>query len=528
MPTRKDNAARAPSRQSGITRREALKTAAAVGATAALARTLAIDPAWAATPKKGGHIKLGLGDGNTGDSLDPTTYVARFLLIAGYFWGNALVRPDANMNLEAELAESWEVSKDAKTWVFKLRKGVEFHNGKSLTADDVIWSINRHRAEEAASGLRGFMAQIAEFKATGSHEFTFVLEQPNVDWPYVLTDYHLQIQPEGAPTDKGIGTGPYVYEDFDPGVRLLMKRNANYWNSDAAHFDSVEALAINDPTARVSALQTGDVDFISAVATKVAKLLEREFTIHRVDSTWFNEFIVHTDTPPFDDNNMRLALKHAIDREEILDKVNFGAGLVGNDHPVPRSFRFYASDLPQRPYDPDKAKFYYKKTGHSGKLPPLHVSSVAFNGAIETAELFQRHAAKAGIAFDVQHAPDDGYWAKTWDQQPFFASTWAGRATEDQILSAGYHSESGYNETNWNRLDVNKMLLDARKELDEAKRRQIYHDLQEVVSNEGGATIPVFRQLLFGSSKKLAGFLTSPFGDGNFIEHMYFTSWAVD
>ena len=523
MSTKKENTATVPSQQNGITRRDALKTAAAVGTTAALASSLPINSVLAVTPKRGGHFKMALADGNTGDSLDTTTYVSQFLLVAGYFWGDALVRLDSNMNLVPELAESWGTD-DAQKWVFKLRRGVEFHNGKSLTADDIVWAINRHRAPEAASGLRAFMAQIVEFKATGSHEITFELENPNADWPYVLTDYHLQMHPEGEPTDKGIGTGAYVVEDFDPGLRLLLKRNPNYWRSDAAYFDSAEAVVINDPAARVSALQTGDVEFINEVAPKVAKLLERQFTIHRVESTWFNEFIVHTDTPPYDDNNMRLALKYAIDREETLDKILSGAGVAGNDHPVPRAFRYHASDLPQKAYDPDKAKFYYKKTGHSGKLPPLHTSNVAFPGGIEAAELFQQQAAKAGITFDVQRAPDDGYWANTWDQKPFFASTWAGRATEDQILSAGYHSESGFNETNWNRPDVDKLLLAARKELDEVKRKQMYHDLQEVVSNEGGAMITAFQQKLFGASKKLAGFKTSPFGDGNFIEHMYFTS----
>ena len=524
MSTKKENETPVFSGQNDITRRDALKTAAAVGTTAALASSLPINSVLAATPKKGGHFKLAVHSASTSDSLDTTTYVSQFLFIAGYLWGNGLIRFDKDFVLEAELAESWDVSKDAKTWVFKIRKGVEFHNGKSLTADDVVWSINRHRAPDAASGLGGFLGQIVEFKATGSHEITFVLEAPNADWPYILTDYHLQMQPAGGPGDKGLGTGPYVYEDFDPGVRFLLKRNPNYWKSGFAHFDSIEQLAINDPTARVSALQTGDVDFITDVAPKVANLLERQFTIHRVESTWFNEFIVHTDTPPFDDNNMRLALKHAINREEMVEKVMSGAGVLGNDHPVPSFFRYHAADLPQRAYDPDKAKFYYKKTGHSGSLPPVAVANITFPNAVETAELFQAQAAKVGINFDVERAPDDGYWSNIWNQRPFFASVWAGRATEDIILSQGYHSEAVFNETHWKRADVDKMLLDARKELNEAKRGQIYRDIQELISNEGGAIIPAFQQLLFGSSKKVAGFYTSPFGDGNFIEHMYFES----
>ena len=523
MPTKKDNSARAPSRQSGITRREALKTAAAVGATAALASSLPIKSVLAATPKRGGHFKMALGDANATDSLDPTTYVSRFPTFAAYLWGNALVGLDADMNLLPKLAESWDTS-DAQTWAFKLRKGAEFHNGKSVTADDIVWSINRHRVEGAASGLGAIMGQIVEMKATGRDEVTFVLENPNADWPYALTDYHLRMQSEGDPVDKGIGTGGYIVESFDPGVRCLMKRNPNYWNSDAAHFDSIEIVGINDSSARVSALQTGAVHFIDDVPPKVAKLLERQFTINRVDSTQFGEFVVHTDTPPNDNNDVRLALKYAIDREEIVDKVMFGAATVGNDHPVPTSFRFYPSGLEQKAYDPDKAQFHYNKAGNPA-LPPLHVAGIAFNGAIEAAELFQQQARKAGITFDIQRAPDDGYWANTWDQKPFFASTWYGRATEDQILTQMLTSDSVYNEMNWYRSHIDKKLLEARKELDPAKRKQLYGDVLVELATEGGTCIPTFSQLLFGSAKNVGGFYVSPVGgDGSMVELLHFTS----
>lgn len=520
MPNEKDNKGQLPSPQNGMTRRDALKTAAAVGATAALAGTLPIKSAVAA--KKGGHFKVALNGASATDSLDPVTYATQYLSIVGYFWGNALVRLDANQQIHPELAESWDTS-DAKTWVFKMRKGIEFHNGKEATASDMVWTINRHRAEDAASALKPILGQMVELKASGSHEITFVLENPNADWPYVLTNYHLQIQPEGDPTDRGISTGPYQYENFDPGVRLSLKRNPNYWKSDHAHFDSVEVLAINDPGARVSALQTGDVHLINAVAPKVAKLLESKFTINRVDSTWFSEFVLQTDVAPFDDNHMRLALKYAVDRQEIIDRVMLGAGVVANDHPVPASFRFHPAGLEQKAYDPDKAKFHYKKAGNPA-VPPLHTSNIAFNGAVETAELYQQQATKAGIDFEVRRSPDDGYWSNVWNVAPFCAASWFGRPTEDQILTAMFTSDSVFNAAHFKRPSIDKKLLEARKELDQAKRKQIYGELLTEVSTEGGDIIPTFQQLLFGTSKDVAGFYTSPGVDGNFVELMHFTS----
>ena len=143
MSTKKENETPVFSGQNDITRRDALKTAAAVGATAALASALPIKSALAA--KKGGHFKVALNGASATDSLDPVTYATQYLAIVGYFWGNALVRLDANQQIHPELAESWDTS-DAKTWVFKMRKGIEFHNGKEATASDMVWTINRHRA----------------------------------------------------------------------------------------------------------------------------------------------------------------------------------------------------------------------------------------------------------------------------------------------------------------------------------------------------------------------------------------------
>lgn len=517
---KKENNAPVPSQQNGITRRDALKTAAAVGATAALASTLPFSTASASM--KGGHFKIAWSDASSGDSLDTTTYVSEFLALAGCLSGSPLVSLAPNMTLVPEVAESWETN-DAQTWVFKLRKGVEFHNGKTLTSSDVIWSINRRRAEGAASGWRGVGSQIVEMTA-GDNEVTFVLAAPNADWPYSLTDYHMKMQPEGEAPDKGIGTGAYVNENFDPGVRLSMTRNPNFYKSDAAYFDSLEVLGINDPAARVSALQTGLVHFTNAVPPKLANPLAAQFNIIRVPSTVFAEFVMHTTNPPFDDDDMRLALKYAIDREDLIDKVFQGAAVAANDHPIPAMFRYAPRDLPQRVYDPEKAMHHYKKAG-SPAIPPPSTSNVAFNGSMEAAELFQTQARNAGIPFDIKRAPDDGYWANTWHQAPWFASTWYGRASEDQLLSQMLVTGSGYNESQWARAHIDQMLLDARAELDDSKRAELYGSILTELSNEGGHIIPAHLTTLYGSTNNIGGFRSPPVGgDCTFADYLHFTS----
>jgi peptide/nickel transport system substrate-binding protein len=495
-------------------------------ASAALTPSLLTGRALAAPPNKGGHFQMAAPESSSSDSLDPTSYVSTYMMLVGYLWGNPLFAVDQKMKLVPELAESAEPSADAKKWVIKLRRGAEFHNGKSLTADDVVWSVNRHRAPEAASGMRPVLSQIVSVKATDQYEVTFELVGGNADWPYVLSDYHLMIQPQGVPTNQGIGTGPYVVEKFEPGVRILTKRNPKYWRDGVAHVDSVTAVGINNSTARVSALQTGEVDLVINVPPPIAPMLERGgFTVHRGDGTTFAEFVCHTKEPPFDNNDLRLALKYAINRQELVDKVFFGNGKIGNDHPIPSFFRFYAADLPQKTYDPDKAKFHYQKSGHSGPLPPLAAAQTLFNGGgLAAAELYQQQARRAGIEIPLQQAPDDGYWANVYNKRPFFSSGWFGRPTEDQMLTTAFQSGAPLNETQMSNPKLDQLLITARSELNEATRRRYYQDIQEIVAMEGGSVTPFFSVNLVGCTRKIQGFAQNPLGDGKFIENVYLAS----
>ncbi|RUV60633.1 twin-arginine translocation signal domain-containing protein, partial [Mesorhizobium sp. M5C.F.Ca.IN.020.29.1.1] len=245
-----------------VSRRSVLKSAAAVGVLA-VTSSGAILPmvAQESAPKRGGHFKLGIGAGDTSDSLDPATYTNAFTDLFGKTLHGYLTEIDADGNLNGELAESWDVSKDAKTWSFKLRKGVEFHNGKSLGAEDVIASINHHRGEQSKSAARTIVEPIDEVRADGPGTVVFALKDGNPDFPYLLEGFHLAIVPakDGKADVSGVGAGGYVLDNIDYGVKGTAKRFANYWKSDAAWFDSFEALAIHDVTARTNALATGQI-----------------------------------------------------------------------------------------------------------------------------------------------------------------------------------------------------------------------------------------------------------------------------
>jgi peptide/nickel transport system substrate-binding protein len=508
-----------------LSRRQFVERAAALGAGTALATSLA-GKVFAAAPTKGGHLKIGFDGAGATDSLDPATYTAEYIKVVGYLWGNTLVELDESNKTIPELAESWAPNADATQWVFKLRKGVSFHNGKEMTAGDVVYSINHHRGADSKSGAQGYLQAISDVKATDPLEVTVTLTSGNVDIPYIFTDYHLLIVPDGSDWNKPIGTGGYTIDSFEPGVRTSATRIPDYWKEGRAHADSVEVLAINDVTARTSALQTGAVHFINRLDPKTVGLLKRAPGVQVIDmpSAGHYCFPMRCDTAPFDNADVRLALKYGLNRPDLVEKILRGYGKIGNDQPIPQFDPMFAADIPQRPYDPDKAKFHMQKSGYDGPIT-LYASDTAFAGAVDAATLYQAHLSKAGIKLEIVRAPADGYWSDVWMAKPFCASYWGGRPTADLMFAVAYVSDAAWNESFWKRPAFDQLLKQARAELDTAKRKQMFHDLQMMVYDDGGEVIPMFNDYLFGSRANVDGIVSTPLWSGlRCGEQLYFTA----
>ena len=494
-----------------IDRREFMTGALAVGLTVTAASSF-VKQVKAATPKKGGNFRQGLTGGATSDVLDPAQTLDSYMInvSSGQLRNNLTeIAPDGS--LVGELAESWEASGDAITWTFKLRKGVEFHNGKSLDANDVVASFNHHRGEDTKSAAKGIVSPIEDVKADGADTVVFRLAGGNADFPFLASDYHLTICPakdDGTMDwESGVGTGGYVLESFEPGVNTIVKRNPNYWKEGRAFFDSIENLFIADATARTNAVKTGEIHAMSNLDLKTLHLLQRDENLQVFPITGNKHCTLPmlTDTDPFTDNDVRLALKLAIDREDALRKIIRGQGEVGNDSPVGPAniYRATPEELPQRVYDPDKAKFHLKKAGKENLSVSLHVADTAFEGAVDMATLYAETAKAAGIDLKVVREPDDGYWSNVWLVKPWVASYWGGRPTEDWIFSQIYSKGADWNESHFDNDRFNQLLIEARGELDTKKRRELYVEMQRIVNEDGGSVIPLFMAYTHAVSKKI-------------------------
>lgn len=510
-------------------RRRFLGRAGALGLTAASASTLLSSAALAAGPVKGGTLRVGIQGGSSTDSLDPgasTNATASSIL---RLWGEPLVELDAEGGLEMRLATEFSASPDAKTWSFKIRSGVTFSDGKDLTPDDVLATIERHAGEESKSGAFGLLTNIVGMRTEGD-TFIVELDGPNADLPYLLSDYHLMIQPNGGKHDPNaaIGTGPYVLKSHEPGVRSVFEKNANYWNPDLGHAQTVELIVINDDTARVAALQSGQVHMVNRVPPKVASLVGRMrgVNVQSVPSAGHYVFIMHANTAPFDNKDLRMALKYAINREEMVEKILFGNGSLGNDSPINAAYPYYSDDIEQRAYDPEKAAAHFKASGHEGPIL-LRTSDNSFPGAPDASQLFQQSASAAGIQLEIKREPNDGYWSEVWNKQPFCTSYWGGRPTQDAMFSTAYLSSSDWNDTRFYNDQFDQLLIAARGELDDAKRKAMYRNMSTLVSEEGGLICPMFNNFIDATSDKVAGWEVSKgFDLMNYYAPM--KMWLVD
>ncbi|WP_395684539.1 ABC transporter substrate-binding protein [Aestuariivirga sp.] len=489
-----------------LSRRDFIQFAMASGMTLAAASTLFASAA-RAQPKAGGVFKAAVGHGQTTDSLDPATWSNGFTFAWGKsVMGAPLVQINQKNEVVPHVAESFEPADGATKWIVKLRKGITFHNGKALTADDVVATINYHIGPDSKSPAKGVLSNVTAVKADGPDTVIFELNGGNADFPYLLSDYHLSMYPsEGGKIqwEKGIGAGPYVLKSLEPGVRLVAERNPNYFGT--TWFDGIEVLSIIDVAARTNAYLSGEVHFIDRADLKTIDMLKSAPDTELYNVSGFAHYTapIHCDAAPFDKVEVRQALKWAINRQDLVDKIVFGYGSPGNDNPLSPALKYAIQPEPVYSYDPEKAKSLLKKAGMENLKVDLSASDAAFPGGVDAALLMADHARAAGIEINVVREPNDSYWDNVWLKKPWSLCYWGGRPTADAFLSISLAADAAWNDTRWKNPRFNELLVAARAETDEAKRQAMYAECQQLVHDDGGQVVLMFNNYVGALSTKI-------------------------
>lgn len=473
----------------GIGRRDFMGTALAAGAAAAVLPGLMSGTARAQSPKKGGKLFVG-GTATARDSLAPERFNAPNSFSTGMCVYDNLVGRDGDLRPTPWLAESFEPNADGTEWVFKLRKDVVFHDGQRFGAEDVIFSFNRIIGPDSTSPLKPVFAHVQEIKKDDDHTVKFVLSTPDVDFPLSCGDHRSVVTQRGNTTfdpSATHGTGPFKIVSYEPGVRYHVTRNDDYWGSDGPWLDEIEFRGIADQTTRLNALLANDVHCIAGVDPSAVDLIARrdDVELMTVESTTPISATMMLDRGPTDNADLRLALKFAAEREKIIDNVYKGLAHVGNDTSVSKLHPYYCDELPQRPYDPERANFHIKKAGLENVPIDLYSSDV-FAGLVSAAEVFQESAAASGVNINLIKAPSDTYWDAVWLQQPLCIAYWDGRPSINIMYSTACFSTAPWNETAWRNEEFDKVLVEARGVFDQGLRQEMYCQLQRMLHDDGG------------------------------------------
>lgn len=458
-------------------------------------------------PKKGGRFRIGLSHGATTDTLDPATYQDHMMGTLGWAIGNSLTEINAAGEIVGDIAQKWETTSDAKQWTFELKPGLKFHDGRSVTANDVLASYRHHMGDSSKSIAKSSLESIADIKTSGENVIIFELKAGNSDFAYLTSDYHLPVMPANSDGtvdwQSGNRTGPYRLKSWNPGVEVKLERYDTYHRE--TWFDEIEIYVIADVTARTNALIAGQVDYIDSVDVKTLSALEKmsSIEIDKVTGIGHNVFVMNVTQAPFNDPRVRNALKYAIDRKAIAENVFLGGATPADDNPIAQKIKFAISPEPQHSYDPQKARLLLEEAGVKNLKVELSVAEAAFAGAVDSALIFQQSAKAAGIEINVIREPNDAYWETVWMKKPFTASHWNGRPTVDWMFTLGYAESAEWNETFWKNPRFNELLLSARSELDESKRAAMYAEMQQLLHDDGGLINIVWTTYISAHSKKV-------------------------
>jgi len=493
-------------------------TLAACGSSSSSSSSSGGGSAAAGTPKKGGNFRLGVTGGGSGDIIDGQSIVTKpdqTRLIGSW---ETLMTYDEDYVLGTDgLAEEVDSSVPGQVDV-RLRSGIEFHNGKTLTADDVIYSIKRIlNPKEGLFGAAGLgSVDPSNIKKMDANTVRIGLKQPDSTIPDQLGQYFNGIVPVGYERKgalKWVGTGPYKIQSFTPGQESVAVRNENYWRpaTDGPWFDQVTVTDFADSAAQVNALLAGQLDAMTDIPfAQIDTAKAQGISILEGNGGGWLPLCMAIDMDPFTDVRVRQAFRLMADRQALLEQVLSGHGRVANDIFSPFD-ACYSSDLAQREQDIEQAKSLLKSAGKDGMTVDLHTTNGAA-GMVDSANVFASQCKAAGVTVNVKNDPN--YYGDQYLKLAFSVDFWGTRGFLPQVGLGMLPPPCPYNETHWppktgEGSDYITLYQQALKETDPTKRCDIIHEMQKAEYEVGGYIIPFFNNLVDAHSSKVEGFKVS-------------------
>ena len=448
--------------------------------------------AWAADAKV---LRVGwLSEPKTLDPVGPSDNPSLWALHNVH---DTLVRvSNDSKSIEPDLAKSWEVSTDNLTYTFHLRSGLKFHNGEDVTAEDVVFSLDRTRNPEECP-YSSMFDPIKEIQAVDKHTVKIVLSAPYAPILADLAMFNAAIIPkkyfqEVGGTEKfgrhPIGAGPFKFEYWKPGEEIMFSKFDDYWREGLPKVDKLRYLIMPDATSRAIAVRGGDIDVAVYVPFNEVQSLKAAPGLKvAVDEIWRHDFVkINCGIKPFNDIKVRQALNYAVNKEGIIKAVLFGFGKAAPSYMPP--VVYYNSNLQPYPYDPAKAKALLKAAGYEKGFKTSILTTAGEPMMVSIATILQQNLQDIGIQASIEKVEEGTRWdrlvARKYELSPDYYTS---DILDDDLLTDFGISFAGNQAyfSDYNNPKVEELAALGRKTLDEKKRAGIYHEIQKTVMEDG-------------------------------------------
>jgi peptide/nickel transport system substrate-binding protein len=396
------------------------------------------------------------------------------------------------------------------TWLIRVKQGVTFHDGKPLTADDVIFSIKRMATKSDSITAAALTAVDPNgFKKLDDRTVRIKLKRPDATIQDVMTSWAAGIVPENFNPRQPVGTGAFKFESYTPGRESVMSRYADYWEDGLPYADQLIVTSFEDDSARANALLSGQVNMIDFVPSSFVKPIESSDKLKILETDHMGLIAplqMRVDQAPFNDNDVRQAIRLMIDRDAVVKQALDGHAVVGNDvfgnlDPA------YDGSLPQRSQDIEKAKFLLKKAGQENLNVEI-VAAQVISGVLETVQVVAEQAKQAGATINVRKVDSSVLYGPNYTKWPFAVDFFGSKR---YLYAAGTINVAGapLNATHWpdpdHRAKYMKLFTQAQGTVNVDKRNEIIREMQRMDWDAGGNIIPVYPNLVDAHASNVMG-----------------------
>jgi peptide/nickel transport system substrate-binding protein len=469
----------------------------------------------AQTPKRGGTLRVAFVGSPV--KLDPhiATGAEEWILLRSIY--DSLVYVDEKLSPHPELAERWEASSDSTKWTFFLRKGVKFHHGRELDADDVVFSYNRILDPQTASPARSAFSMVQRIEKLDSHTVQITLTSPFAEFPQLCGG---SFQAKIAPRDISdlnktpSGTGPFRMADFVPGDHVTLTRFDAYWRNGEPWLDEIQVLFLPEEATQLSGILSGDLDMSWWPSAELLPVYQSnpDVRISVAQSYGYQPIVMRVDQPPFDKPEVRKAFRLICDREKlksvVLGKLDVP---VSNDHPISPVSSMYMKQIPLA-QNIDLAKKLLADAGYKDGMDIEMMAWTGRGGLVQSALAFQDMAKKANVRIRVNTVPSDIFLSKYWLKHNFFVTNWNSRTTLYEVMALAYYSKAKWNESAWKTPEMDALIDGVQREQDEVKRKQIFADIQTKFLDDGPTIIGYHQPSVVAYRSRVKGFVPHPTG----------------